>query len=314
MTLHVERVGPAALIQDLGRAGLADIGVTGSGVADRAAAALALRCVGGDRRDALIEVLMGGLALRTDRPAVVALTGARTPYVVTGAAGRRHGGSGDVVFLAAGERLELGAPTHGVRTYLAVRGGVQVPPVLGSRSFDSMAGLGPAPLRAGDALTVGDGCAAEEAPETPAAPAAWAPGWCCLTGSGVTGAAGGAGEVDGTPLALEVLPGPREDLFDPEAWQVLARPSVVEAECDRIGVRLRPASPVRRRDLRELPSEGMVRGAVQVPPDGRPVLFGPDHPVTGGYPVIGVLTEAAADLAAQLRPGERVRLARVDRW
>ena len=96
MTLHVERVGPAALIQDLGRAGLADIGVTGSGVADRAAAALALRCVGGDRRDALIEVLMGGLALRTDRPAVVALTGARTPYVVTGAAGRRHGGSGEL--------------------------------------------------------------------------------------------------------------------------------------------------------------------------------------------------------------------------
>lgn len=310
MTLHVERVGPSALIQDLGRPGLADIGVTGSGVADRAAAALALRCVGCDPRDALVEVLMGALVVHTDRPAVVALTGARTPFVVTGAAGRRRGGSGDVIRLAAGDRLELGTPTHGVRTYLAVRGGLAVPPVLGSRSFDSLSGLGPAPLRPGDALAVGDGPIRGH-DRSPVRAGAWSPGWCCLVGPGVTGSVATTATGEGTPTTLEVVPGPRQDLFDPVAWRLLARPAVVSADCDRIGVRLHPDTPIPRRDRGEIPSEGMVRGAVQIPPDGRPVLFGPDHPVTGGYPVIGVLTEASADLTAQLRPGDRVSLTRV---
>ncbi|HEY5484185.1 MAG TPA: hypothetical protein VIK31_10295 [Propionibacteriaceae bacterium] len=102
---------------------------------------------------------------------------------------------------------------------------------------------------------------------------------------------------------LDVLPGPRTD------W--LAAPDLdgewtVAPDSNRVGVRL-TGHTWRRARTEELPSEGVVRGAIQLPPDGRPVIFGPDHPTTGGYPVVGVLTVMSFDLLAQLRPGQRVR-------
>ncbi|MCO7221370.1 allophanate hydrolase subunit 2 family protein, partial [Klenkia sp. PcliD-1-E] len=126
MTLTVLAPGPLTTVQDLGRPGLAAQGIGRSGAADRAAAALANRLVGNDPAAALLEVTAGGLAVRADVGAWVALTGALCPGVPHAAP----------TWLGAGEELRLGPPARGLRSYLAVRGGVDVPPVLGSRSTD----------------------------------------------------------------------------------------------------------------------------------------------------------------------------------
>ncbi|HMT50212.1 MAG TPA: urea amidolyase, partial [Dietzia sp.] len=157
MSLMVLRAGPSALIQDLGRPGHASLGVTASGAADRAAAALALRCLGTDPGAAVLEVLLGGLVVMTDTPVVVAVTGARGLVVVTTSSGsRRLAATGEVLRLEAGSTLEIGRPVAGLRSYLGVRGGIDAPPVLGSRSRDTLSGLGPPPVVAGDVLGVGD--------------------------------------------------------------------------------------------------------------------------------------------------------------
>ncbi|MGN0101186.1 MAG: biotin-dependent carboxyltransferase family protein [Dietzia sp.] len=294
MSLLVLRAGPAALVQDLGRPGHAALGVTASGAADRAAAATALRAVGTDPAAAVLEVLLGGLTVLTDEPAIVAVTGAEAlVVVVTPDGSRRTAATGDVLRLDAGSTLEIGRPVAGVRSYLGVRGGIDVPPVLGSRSRDTLSGLGPAPLTAGDVLDVGD-----------AVVGPWADGWHAAV------AGEGAVADTGRPLELDVIPGPRDDLFPDEAWDVLAATGHVSSHADRVGVRLDPARPVPRLTRGEIPSEGMVRGAVQIPADGCPVVFGPDHPVTGGYPVIGVLASRSADRISQLLPGTPVRLRR----
>lgn len=311
MSLTVLRAGPSVLVQDLGRPGHANIGVTASGVADRAAAATALRAVGTDPGAAVLEVLLGGLTVRTDAPAVVAVTGAvGVVVVVTPDGSRRTAATGEVLRLAAGSTLELGRPERGIRGYLAVRGGIDVPTVMGSRSRDTLAGLGPAPVRAGDVLAVGEDVVGP-----------WADGWHPGAGEGLggvfggglgNGRGGGRGAATGeSPVDLDILPGPRDHLFPVEAWDILADTGHISGHADRVGVRIDPARPVRRLRGGEIPSEGMVRGAVQIPADGAPVVFGPDHPVTGGYPVIGVLTARSADTICQLLPGTPVRFRRL---
>jgi biotin-dependent carboxylase-like uncharacterized protein len=174
-------------------------------------------------------------------------------------------------------------PARGLRSYLAVRGGVDLPPVLGSRSSDTLSGLGPSPLAAGDRLPVGS--LAGEQPLVDVAPVAPLPD---------------------RPV-LRVLPGPRRDWLQASAWgELTSQEWAVSADSDRVGLRLTGPRLLRAR-TDELPSEGLVAGAVQVPPDGGPVLFLADHPVTGGYPVLAVVVTADLPLAAQLRPGDGVR-------
>lgn len=188
--------------------------------------------------------------------------------------------------LEPGQVLSLATPHTGLRSYLGVRGGIAVAAILGSRSYDTMSRLGPAPLRPGDAVPVGRPSQAfpelEQAPVEP---------------------------ITGDPVALRVIPGPRGEWFaDPDA--LVDTRWVASDLCDRVGVRL-TGPPLRLRwPDRQLPSEGATRGAIQVPPSGQPVILGPDHPVTGGYPVIGVVADADTDKLAQLRPGHAVRL----RW
>ena len=169
-----------------------------------------------------------------------------------------------------------------LRSYLAVRGGIDVPSVLGSRSTDTMSGLGPARLSPGTVLPVGD--ATDHWPATDF--------------------------VVPTPLeqTLHITFGPREDWFTEHARSILLeQPWTVTQDSDRVGIRLDGAEPLTRAVDDELPSEGMVLGALQVPPSGQPVLFLADHPVTGGYPVIAVVTAADVSAAAQLTPGTQIR-------
>jgi biotin-dependent carboxylase-like uncharacterized protein len=276
--LTVLASGPLATVQDEGRRGWASIGVTTSGAADRSAAALANRLVGNESAAAVVEATAGGLRVRAERTVLVALTGAPAPVRVEGRAAPFDA----PLTLAAGQVLELGMPPVGLRTYLAVRGGVDVPVVLGSRSTDTLSGLGPAPLKPGDRLPVGTLAAAEPIVDVaPVRPPSSRP-------------------------ILHVLPGPRRDWLDPAAWTALTTHDwAVTADSNRVGLRLAgPRLDRNRKD--ELPSEGLVPGAIQVPPDGAPVLFLADHPVTGGYPVLAVVASADLSPAAQLRPGDTV--------
>lgn len=273
----VVRTGALALVQDLGRPGHAAVGVPRSGAADRAALRLANRLVANPEDAAGIEVLLGGLAVTARRIAVVALAGAAAPADVDGSPVGHHA----VLTLRAGQTLTLGTPAAGLRTYLAVRGGITVAPVLGSRAGDTLSGLGPAPLAEGDVLPVGPH------PE----------GWPLIDVAPV------AVPPDG-PVVLRVLAGPHADwLADPSALVTTAW--TASSRSDRVGMRLSGDAPERREG--ELPSAGTVRGAVQLPPGGEPVVFLADHPVTGGYPVVAVVLDADVDRAAQVRPGQPVR-------
>jgi biotin-dependent carboxylase-like uncharacterized protein len=282
-TLQILSTGPLALVQDLGRPGLAHLGVTRSGAADRRNHALANRLVANPDDRATVEVTFGGFSARVEGGAVeVVVTGADTDPAING----KPFGTNSIAHASPGDVITLGRPVSGMRSYLAVRGGIDVPPVLGSRSYDVLSALGPAPLRDGDVLAVGTHPVAY--PELDQAPVA---------------------AVEAGIVELSVVPGPRDDwLVDPDA--LIRTDWVASDRSDRVGMRL-TGTPLRHRwPDRQLPSEGATRGSIQIPPNGQPVILGPDHPVTGGYPVAGVVVAADMDLVAQIRPGQPLRL----RW
>ena len=274
--------GLLALVEDLGRPGLADLGIGRSGAVDVPSLLLGNRLVGNHESAAAIELTLGRAAFRLRAGGTVALTGASAPVTVAG----RPVGMSTPATVAAGEEVRIGRTGDGVRTYLAVRGGIDVPPVLGSRSRDTLAGIGPPELRPGDLLPVGTDIAGPPGrePEPPAR--------------------------SSEEVVLRVHAGPRADWFTPDALDTLfGEPYQVTPRSDRIGMRLRGGA-LRYRRGGELPPEGMVTGALQVPPEAQPVLFLADHPVTGGYPVIGVVASEDIPLAAQARPGRWIRFAR----
>lgn len=286
--IEVVRPGPLATVQDLGRPGLGHLGVPHAGAADAASLRLANRLVGNPEDAAGLELTLGRAVFRFRGEAWVAVTGAPAKITVSAEPGGEalevpHGSAFRV---ATGAQVQVGAPAAGLRSYVAVRGGIDVPSVLGSRSADLRSGLGPPPLRPGDLLPVG--LPGEPQPGGPPGPAPVMP------------VAGQASEVS-------VVPGPRDDWFVPGALDVLCGADyAVTPASDRTGLRLAGPALARARDD-ELPSEGVVTGALQVPPGGQPILLLADRPVTGGYPVIAVVAAADIGLAAQLRPGGRLR-------
>ncbi|WP_091502131.1 5-oxoprolinase/urea amidolyase family protein [Microbacterium sp. cf332] len=284
--IRIVEPGARATLQDGGRPGRAAEGIAVSGAADRDAWALANRLLGNRAGAAAIEVVLGGLRAVAERDLAVVVTGGWAPVVIDG----RPGDPFVVHAWPAGTELRLDGMLAGARAYLAVRGGWDAAPVVGSRSTDTLSGLGPAPLRAGDVVAVGE----EIATDPPALPLhPWG-----LPDVGT----------DAAPLDVPFVPGPRDDWLTGTARRALAGETwTVSAAADRIGVRLEGPSLERSRSD-ELASEGMVPGAIQVPPSGLPVVFGVDGPVTGGYPVVGVVTAAGLGRLAQARPGDRVRL------
>ena len=278
--MEVVRPGPLTTVQDGGRVGVAALGVPRAGALDPDARRLANRLVGNAPDAAVLEATLGGVALRALEPLLAAVVGAPAPVRVDG----RAVAWGAPVPVPAGAVLAVGAPTSGLRCYLAVAGGFAVPPVLGSRSADLLAGLGPPPLAVGQLLPVGP----------PTGPPCW---------------------IDPLPLPapprqllLRLDLGPRADWFTPVALQTLdAGRWTVSSASNRVGLRLVGPTLERLPGRGELPSEGMVLGAVQVPPDGLPVVFLADHPTTGGYPVVGVVPAEDLGAAAQVTPGTSVR-------
>ena len=288
--LEIEAAALPVLVQDLGRPGFANIGVTRSGAVDRAALRAANRAVGNAPEAAALELTLGNAVLAARGDTVIALDGAELPAEIERATGHlvacRHGVA---ELLRDGDRLHLGTPTRGLRTVLAVRGGVDDRPVLGSRSTDTLAALGPAPRTAGDRVAIANGgraCGAVEVAERPPRPL----------------------PAPGDELVVHVRPGPRDEWFTPESRHDFATAAwLVTPSSNRVGVRLEGAVPLQRRVTRELESEALVPGSIQVPPNGQPIVFLADHPVTGGYPVIATVLECDLDLLGQAPPGARIR-------
>lgn len=307
----IERPGLLATVQDLGRPGRASQGIAPSGALDRGALRIANRLLGNAEGAAALELTMGGFSAvllgpegSTGRPAAASAPAvhpahaARSAHAASPAAGLwivlagAHGdatidgraiGQYEAVRWPVGARLEIGIAAAGIRFILAVRGGIDAPVIAGSRSTDVMAGLGRPPLAPGELVPIA-GDAIAPIPANDLAP--WGP----------------AHEA----IEVGVHPGPRADWFAPVALRTLfAARWLVTNDANRVGMRLDGPELPRVREG-ELPSEGMVVGAVQVPPSGRPTVLLADGPVTGGYPVIAVVAEASMDRLAQARPGERL--------
>ena len=277
--LVVVRAGALTTVQDEGRTGWAHLGVGRAGALDAPAHRLANRLVGNPVSAAVLETTVTGCAVRPSRSVVAVVGGAVCRVTVDG----RPVAWGAPVRVPAGAVLEAGPAVSGLRGYLGFAGGLVPDAVLGSRSADLLSGLGPAPLRDGDVLPLGRPVSGAPAADT--VPWAGAP----------------------TELVLPVHLGPRHTWFTDTALRTLATASYrVSAHSNRIGLRTE-GPPLQRARDGELPSEGMVLGAIQVPPDGRPVVFLNDHPTTGGYPVVGVVPERALAAAAQAVPGVGVR-------
>ncbi|HET9102785.1 MAG TPA: biotin-dependent carboxyltransferase family protein [Solirubrobacteraceae bacterium] len=278
--IEVLDAGPLTTVQDLGRPGWAHLGVPRSGAADRGAVRLANRLAGNPEGAAALETSLAGPRLRIHHDCVVVLAGAPCPAAVAGRELALH----QATRLAAGDELIVGRAQRGARTYIAFAGGIDAPPTLGSRATDTLAGLGPAPLRAGDRLALGDPYGRPPAVDVVPVPEP-------------------AGEVE-----VALLLGPRDDWLAAGALDALhAAAYTVDAASNRVGVRL-TGPRLHWARPQELRSEGIVPGAVQVPPSGQPIVLLADHPTTGGYPVVGVVAERALDRVAQLRPGDRIRL------
>jgi biotin-dependent carboxylase-like uncharacterized protein len=277
--LDIRFAGPLTTIQDLGRPGLAHLGVPRSGALDAPALALANRLVGNPVDAAGLEVTMSGCSFRVTAPVTIAVTGAPARITVEG----RNHGYGEPVALRAGALVTIGPPIASVRTYVAVAGGIDVAPVLGSRSTDTLSGLGPPRVRDGDVLSIGNALAEP------------------VTVDFIPPPTNG-------PLRLRIRYGPRDDWFTRAARQLLETPYTMSMDSNRVGARLAGPALERIDARRQLPSEGIVAGAVQVTADGRPLVFLADHPTTGGYPVIAVVDAADLPRLAQARPGDTVTM------
>ncbi|WP_166972959.1 5-oxoprolinase subunit B/C family protein [Brevibacterium atlanticum] len=287
-SLEVVRPGLQLLVQDLGRPGFASMGVSGAGAADRTALTSANRLVGNAETAAGLESFGGGALLRVTGDTVAAVTGADGTITVTAVDGTVHTPRlGEAFALVDGDELELGTVENGIRRYLALRGGIAVETALDSSSADTLAGLGPAAPEKGTILGLHDPRTAPHLVDPRPAPPRELP-------------------QPGETVTLSVTLGPREDWFtDAGIDTLLGQEWTVTHESDRVGLRLSGEVALERARTGELPSEGAVTGALQVPPNGQPVLFGPDHPLTGGYPIIASVDDL--DLAAQLPPGVKLR-------
>ncbi|MDE3206865.1 MAG: 5-oxoprolinase subunit PxpB, partial [Acidobacteriota bacterium] len=288
--LVVER-GPHLTVQDLGRPGWAHVGVPAAGAADRGAARAANQLVGNPDGAAVMEALTGPVRLRMRADRLIAVTGADAPVTVDGLPARRH----TALALRSGSELVIGRCHSGLRIYLAVSGGFDLPVVLGSRSTDTLSGLGPSALCDGDLVAIG--------PDQPtrigqlgsdrvgAVPPGSGP---AIRGEGgrdipAPRATGGPRRERPDVLEIQARWGPRDDRLGPRGQLALAATEwSVSPLSDRVGVRLE-GPPLSLVHPGGVPSEGMVAGAVQVPPAGHPIILMRNHPPTGGYPVVAVV-------------------------
>lgn len=290
----VRRAGPLTTVQDLGRRGHRALGVAGGGALDLCAARVANLLAGNPVEAALLEVALGGVRLRFDDARRIAWCGG--DFEVEIAQTRIPAGRPAIV--RPGEELAIGGARTGCRLWLAVSGGIDVPTVLESRATDLRAHFGGFEgrgLQDGDELSLGPS-------SPPAEEAARVAGWGALPEW--------ASPALTTPI-LRIVRGAEWELFDRKSrLAFLATAYTVGAQADRMGVRLEGA-PLGGRRKREMLSEAVAPGTVQVANDGQPILLLGDCQTIGGYPKIAHVITVDLAHAAQLQPNETVRFEKV---
>jgi len=284
--IEVLRAGLCDLVVDAGRPGWGALGVPAAGAADPAALMAANRLAGNSSEAAGLEISLSGPILRFPFGAVVALTGAH--FAATRSSGVAVAWN-ETLVMAAGETLSLDRARDGCRCWLAVQGGLAVPRVMGSRSTFLPTGFGGhlgRTLKAGDALP-------------------------CDFPVGKVGRLQASPPFSDRASPLRVIAGPQAGLFDDTGLAAFfAGAYRVDASSDRRGLRL--AGPAVTHARVELASQGVLPGAIQIPPDGQPIILGWDGPVTGGYPVIAGIISADLPKLAQLCPGDGVRFVTIE--
>jgi antagonist of KipI len=289
VSVRVVRPGALTTVQDLGRPGWGASGVPPSGAMDEVSFRAANLLAGNDEEAAALEITIGGPELAFSDDHLCALAGASAEARI----------DGELIpparsfVVPAGTTLSIGTTRSGVRGYLAVAGGIDVPIVLGSRStflaagFGGMAGRA---LKAGDVLGIGPA----KGPHRQ------------------RGLATGALPETGRQAILRVVRGPQQDAFTSAGIDAFySSPYRVSPRSDRAGVRLEGA-PIGLAGHADLDPEGVVTGSVQIPADGMPIVLGPDRPATGGYAKIATVISADLPLLAQARPGDTLRFEAVD--
>ena len=308
--IRVLSAGLFTTVQDLGRPGHAALGISACGAADSVALRIGNRLVGNPAAAPALEMTLRGATLQFASAAWVALTGAECEASCGPAGATVALPMGTVLPMAAGDTLRCGAIRHGARTYLCIAGGIDVPRVLGSAATHARSGLGG---YRGRALQSGDELQVTASPAVPRS-------------GHLAPSALGRLYPRAAPRILRVTDGPQRHRFNAATIdRLLAAEYLVSARSDRMGVRLvgppllrpRPEGSTEVADsdltaaLDELVTEGVYLGAVQVPPDGQPIILAVDHQTTGGYPKLVSVISADLSQLGQLRPGERVRFARV---
>ncbi|BBY28948.1 biotin-dependent carboxyltransferase family protein [Mycolicibacterium sediminis] len=279
--IEIVRPGMQATIQDLGRWGFGHLGVPEAGATDPKSLRLSNRLVGNPEGAAAIEFLLGGLAVRFHCQRAFAISGAPVDLRING----RPAEAGQWQLARDGDLVVAGRVGHGLRSYLAIAGGIDVAPVLGSRSTDTLSGLGPDALELGDRLDLGS-----PGPQAPAVDVVMS-------------------TISRPPVELRVdfHWGPRDDRFTSAARRALVGSTfMISPEVDRIAARL-DGPALEFSDRSELATEGLALGSIQVPPSGRPIIHLANHPPTGGYAVIGVVTSDDVATLSQCPPGTRIR-------
>ncbi|KAJ5726302.1 uncharacterized protein N7483_007659 [Penicillium malachiteum] len=280
-----------ALFQDFGRSGQSSQGVSASGALDPPSLKAANRVVGNPVNTPCLEIMPGVFSFESSARVVIGYAGA--PCMVTIQDVRGHTRTVTNLQPAAvepGDVVKFGHANAGVRCYLAVRGGFDVNEVLGSAATDTLANLGPKPVTAGRALKLRNSR-------------------CNLMSVSLNETSTLILPKAGDVLVLDVVLGPRTEWFTSKGLETFTQQQWnVTPDSSRVGIRLSGDIPIERERNDELPSEGTVKGAIQVPPTGQPVLFLADHPLTGGYPVIGAVAEHHLDLLGQLPVNTKIRL------
>ena len=287
--IKILATGLQTLLQDNGRIGQAALGISESGAMDKGALHSANRVLGNPINEAVLEITQGGFKAQINGAMVVAVTGAPCDITVTTAQSEKYKASMyQPIQLAKGDVIALGSNKSGVRSYFAVRGGFNTSAILTSCSYDTLAQVGPAPLKIGQTLSITRNSKLN-AVSLNEAPAINYPA---------------AGDV----VVLDIVLGPRTDWFTQQAVALLSSQLwQVTPASNRIGLRLAGEMPLTRAKQQELPSEGTCIGAIQIPANGQPVLFLNDHPLTGGYPVIGAVCNYHLDLAGQIPVNAKIK-------
>jgi len=289
VSVEVVKPGMLTTLQDGGRSGLAHLGIGRSGAFDAPALRIANALCGNPGDACALELTLLGPTLQFRTAARIAVAGAPIPVRIDG----REAPQWAPLRVPAGARVSLGTMPRGCRSYLAVRGGFDVEAVLGSRSTDLHAALGPIAgraLRAGDRLAI----APDDAPVSMRATSGWwldARPWF----------------VDDAERPLHLLPAGHQDGLTAASRRALFESTfTVQADSNRTGLRLL-GPPLAWEAPFEMISEGCVPGLLQLPPSGQPIVFGVECPVSGGYPRIGQVAAVDLPRLAQLRPGAVLR-------